>query len=228
LNLLLASAYTGSEQPEPALHYVQELMKEEPDSATALRLAIADYELSGDFKAWDAMLAERLTKRPNDPDLLRGRVRLLSAGHHYAEARAEDKTLFDTGHATSGDYNGFAWLGLFDDHLGTEITEAAQQSNMLSKNGSFGDLHTLACIYAAQGKAVEARQVLAQSMTAGNLSQPNSPVWYTLGLLYEDFGLTDAALEAYRRVEAHEEDDHIFIDPTSTYVLAQKRIEALK
>jgi tetratricopeptide (TPR) repeat protein len=227
LNLLLASAYTGSEQPVPALHYIQELMKDEPDSATLLKLAMMDYEMSVDLKAWEGMLTERLARRPNDPDLLRGRARLLAAGQHFADARAADKALFDTGHATSGDYNSFAWLGLFDNHLGPEITEAAQQSNMLSKNGSFGDLHTLACIYAAQGKAAEARQVLTQAMTAGNLSQPNSEILYTLGLLYEDFGLTDAALEAYRGVEAHG-DEHTFIDPSSTYVLAQKRVAALK
>ena len=35
-------------------------------------------------------------------------------------------------------------------------------------------------------------------------------------------------LEAYKKVDAHEMDDHHYIDPTSTYVLAQARIAALE
>ena len=54
-----------------------------------------------------------------------------------------------------------------------------------------------------------------------------SSVWYALGLLYEQYGARAAALDAYGRVEAHELDDHSYIDPVSTYVLAQARIKAL-
>ena len=40
---------------------------------------------------------------------------------------------------------------------------------MLSNNSSFADLHTLACLYAAQGKTTEAKQVLLQAMDACRL-----------------------------------------------------------
>jgi len=98
---------------------------------------------------------------------------------------------------------------------------------MLTKNGSFAELHTLACIYAAQGKTTEARQVLKQAMYAGSLTEPNAAVWYVLGLIYEQYGAKTAALDAYRKVEAHELDGHTYIDPTSTYVLAQARLKDL-
>ena len=62
------------------------------------------------------------------------------------------KTLFDSGQAIANDYNEYAWLGLFDDDLGPEITAAAQQANTMSGNRNFAYLHTLACIYAAQGR----------------------------------------------------------------------------
>ena len=88
-------------------------------------------------------------------------------------------------------------------------------------------LHTLACVYAAQGKTTEARQVLQEAMDAGNMAEPNSQIWYVLGLIYEQYGAKSAALSAYRRVEAHELDDHTYIDPVSTYVLAQHRIREL-
>jgi hypothetical protein len=87
----------------------------------------------------------------------------------------------------------------------------------MTKNGVFGELHTVACIDAAQGKA----------MYAGNQVQPNSEIWYALGLIYEQYGAKSAALEAYRSVQAHELDDQTYIDPTSTYLLAQNRIQAL-
>ena len=48
-----------------------------------------------------------------------------------------------------------------------------------------------------------------------------------LGLLDEQYGETEAALSAYRKVKAHENDNHTFLEPGSTYVLAQDRIKAL-
>jgi hypothetical protein len=64
-------------------------------------------------------------------------------------------------------------------------------------------------------------------MYAGNMAEPNSEVWYALGLIYEQYGAKTAALDAYRRVRVYEFDDHTYVDPTSTYVLAQDRIRAL-
>jgi tetratricopeptide (TPR) repeat protein len=226
-NLLLARGYAGAEQPAPALTYIAELLKEEPDSTSALSLAGEVYAINGDGAAWKAMLAPRLERKPAEADLLRAQARMLMSQHDYAAARAATKLVFDSGHANSSDYNSYAWLGLFDNQLGPDITAAAQQSNVVSKNGNFGDLHTMACVYAAQGKVTEAQQVLTQAMAAGNLSHPNSAVWYALGLLYEDYGLREAALAAYKRVEAHEFDDHTFINPQSTYLLAQKRIRTM-
>jgi tetratricopeptide (TPR) repeat protein/transglutaminase-like putative cysteine protease len=227
LDLLLATGYIGAEQPAPALGYVTNLLKDEPDSTTALALAGQAYAMNGDSRSWKELLTPRLTRKPSDPDLLRQQMRLQAAQHDYAAARTTAKSIFDSGHATSNDYNGYAWLGLFDNHLGPDVTDAAQQATTISKNGTFGDLHTTACVYAAQGKATEAQQVLNQAMTAGNLSQPNSEVWYALGLLYEDYGLRDAALAAYHRVQAHPFDDHAFVDAQSTYLLAQQGLHRL-
>jgi len=135
--------------------------------------------------------------------------------------------VLDSGKADSNDYNSFAWMGLFDNHTGEDTLKAAQQSNMLTKNSNFAELHTLACIYAAEGRTTEARQVLDQAMQAGNQTEPNSSVWYALGLIYEQYGAKDAALMAYNKVEAHELDDHTYNDPMSTWLLARQRIAAL-
>jgi tetratricopeptide (TPR) repeat protein/transglutaminase-like putative cysteine protease len=227
LDLLLATAAIGAEQPAVALPAAKRLLEQEPDSLTALRLAGSSYGQQHDTAGWLALLAPRLAKKPKDRDLLQQEMFAYEAAGEFAAARKAEQAVLDSGKATSSDYNSYAWLGLFDDHVGEAEVKAAQQSNMLSKNGSFADLHTLACIYAALGRTTEARQVLAQAMEAGNMGTPNSEVWYALGLIYEQYGETEAALEAYRRVKAHEFDDHTYVDPSSTYVLAQARVKAL-
>jgi tetratricopeptide (TPR) repeat protein len=94
---------------------------------------------------------------------------------------------------------------------------------MLNKGSSFAELHTLASIYAVEGKTKEARETLLQAMKSANLSLPNSEVWYVLGSIYEQYGVDDAAIEAYKKVDKPEG----FIFPTSTYILAQTRLKAL-
>jgi len=228
LDLLLAEAAIGAEMPEQGLPAVKRLLDEEPDSNVALGLAGQAYALQGNTAAWLALIAPRLEKRPKDRDLLEQEIRAYETAKDFAAARKTEQAVIDSGKAEAGDYNNFAWMGLFDGHLGEAELKAAQQSNMLSKNGSFADLHTTACVYAAEGKTTEARQVLAQAMQAGNFPEPNSEVWYALGLIYEDYGAREAALDAYGKVQAHEFDDHAYVDPTSTYVLAQGRMKALK
>jgi tetratricopeptide (TPR) repeat protein len=227
-DLLLAWGYVEAEQPAAATRYINNLLEEEPDSGRALYLAGSAYQLNGDVKSWKALLDNRAKAKPDDPDLMRQQSRLLTFQHDYAGARTSLKLVFDSGHATVVDYNQYAWLGLFDNSLGTDITDAAQKANSLNKNANFSDLHTTACVYAGQGKFAEARQVLEQAMEAGGLVQPNSSVWFALGLLYENYGLPDAAIAAYRKVPAQDpEDGHTFIDPASTYLLAQQGIHRL-
>lgn len=228
LDLLLAEGYVGSEQPTLALPHIDALLKQEPDSTVALELAGLAYAMNHDPGAMKALLAPRLARRPADPNLLRAQMTMFVAQHDYASARKTSKAIFDSGQAIANDYNNYAWLGLFDDDLGAETTAAAQQANTMSRNSNFAYLHTLACIYAAQDKVTEARQALSRAMIVGNLGHPNSAVWYALGVLYEDYGLPQAALAAYNHVQAHEFDDHTYVDPESAYILAQKRIAALK
>jgi len=227
LDLLLAVSAMGAEDPKAGMPAAKRLLEQEPDSAIALGLVGRGYALDQDAAGWLAMLAPRLAKKPTDKDLLSEQTRAYELAKDWKAAQASEQKVLDTGKATASDYNGYAWLGLFHDDLGDDITKAAQQSSQMSKNASFGDLHTLACIYAAQGKTTEARQVLKEAMYAASESEPNSEVWYALGLIYEQYGAKSAALDAYRKVEAHERDDHTYIDPVSTYVLAQGRIGEL-
>jgi tetratricopeptide (TPR) repeat protein len=227
LDLLLAVSAMEAEQPAAGMPAAKRLLEQEPDSVVALNLVGHGYQLLNDAKSWQALLAPRLAKKPDDRDLLSAQARVYELAHDFNAAQLAEKKVLDSGKATLNDYNSYAWIGLFHDDLGDDITKAAQQSVQMGKNAGFAELHTLACVYAAQGKTTEARQVLQQAMYAGNMAEPNSTVWYALGLIYEQYGAKTAALDAYRRVQAHEFDDHTYIDPVSTYVLAQSRIREL-
>jgi tetratricopeptide (TPR) repeat protein len=114
-------------------------------------------------------------------------------------------------------------MALFDGKDIDESVKQAQQANMLTNNSNFGQLHTLACLYAYQGKTAEARDLLLKAMAAANKAVPNAAVWYGLGSIYEQYGVTDAAIEAYRKVDM----PPLRVGPTDTYVLAKARLTAL-
>jgi len=227
LDLLLAVSALNAEQPALGMPAAQRLLEQEPDSNVALDLVSQAYTLQNDAAGLQAILRPRLQKKPDDHDLLAQQARAYEIARDFKAAQAAQQKVLDSGKATASDYNSYAWLGLFHNDFGDDITKAAQQSSQMLKNSNFAVLHTLACIYAAQGKTTEAREVLKQAMNADSIVQPNSSVWYALGLIYEQYGAKPAALDAYRRVKAHDLDDHTFIDPLSTYVLAQDHIHAL-
>ena len=164
----------------------------------------------------------QIAKHPDDEALLRLKVEYAETKGDFVLARAAEQAVIDKGKANSNDYNSIAWSALFDGKVDADITKAAQQATMLAKN-SFAELHTLACIYAFQGKSAEARDALLKAMASANLSEPNSETWYGFGSIFEQYGVNDAAIEAYKKVEKPEGR----IDPTSTYVLAQSRLKAL-
>lgn len=223
LGLLLANAYAQTENGPELKTVASEILKKYPDSYEALRLAGAADGLLKDWKSWGDMLDAQLAKHPDDEFLLRLKVGFAETKGDFVLGRATEQALIDRGKAAASDYNDLAWMALFDGKIDADSAKSAQQATMLSKNSNFAELHTLACIYAAQGKNSEARDALLKAMATANLSEPNSEAWYGFASIYEQYGVNDAAVAAYKRVEKPEGR----INPTSTYVLAQTRLKAL-
>jgi tetratricopeptide (TPR) repeat protein len=224
LGLLLASILSAV-QDGPALKTVSsEILAKYPDSYVAIDLAGSADGLLKNWSDWNQMLDAHIAKHPDDEYLLRLKRKAAEARGDFALARATTQLLIDKAKASAGDYNSYAWTSLFDGTVNADIVKAAQQGNMLSKSTSFAELHTLACIYAYQGKTSEARELLLQAMAASNLSEPNSEIWYGFGSIYEQYGVNDAAIEAYGKVNKPEGP----IDPTATYILAQIRLKAIR
>ena len=84
-------------------------------------------------------------------------------------------------------------------------------------------MHTLACLYARQGKTKQARDLLLKAMDVASLPEPDSAVWLALAEIAEQYGEADAARTMYARVEKDEAEV-----PGSNYSLAQQRLLALK
>jgi len=223
LAMLLAAALHDVEDGQGLKQVSDEILAKYPDSYVAIGMAGGAHALLKDWSGWNAMLDARLAKHPDNEHLLRMKSDAAEAQGNWELARATDQLLMDKGKALASDYNGYAWTGLFDGKVNADVEKAAQQASSLSKNSNFAELHTLACIYAFEGKTSEARELLLQAMAASNISEPNSEVWFGFGLIYEKYGVNDAAIEAYRKVEKPVGP----IGAADTYVLAQARLKSL-
>jgi tetratricopeptide (TPR) repeat protein len=223
LALLLAWGYIETENG-PALKTISsEIIAKYPNSYEAIELAWRADALLKDWSPMNQLLDEHIAKHPNDEVLLRQKAYAAEEQGDFVLARATEQLVMDKGKANANDYNMYAWTALFDGKVDADVVKNAQQAAMLTNNSSFAELHTLACIYAVQGKTSEARELLLKGMAAENLSEPNSAIWYAFGAIYEQYGINDAAIEAYRKVEKPEGP----INPSDTYVLAMARLKAL-
>ena len=223
LELLLAIGYRAIEDGANLRAMSSAIIAKYPDSYMAIELVNDADALAKDWTRSKSILDAQLAKHPDDEALLRLQARVAEAQGNFEQARASRQKLFDNGKATYDDYNSYAWTGLFDGKIDDDVIKAAQQSNLLTRNADYGVLHTLACLYASQGRTAEAHDLLKKAMNVANLSEPNSAVWFALGLIYERYGVNDAAIEAYRKVEKPEGR----VDPTDTWILAQNRLRAL-
>lgn len=164
---------------------------------------------------------ERLTKFQNDETALRVLARIAARKSDFEGSSKYLRQLIDSSNASSYDYNEIAWNELFIGKAMDRAIEDARQATQMAKN-SWAELHTLAALYAESGKSLEARTELLKSMDEAGHEEPSSVDWYVLGRIAENFGALDAAIADYKRVDKPEK-----ADSSSTYVLAQKRLNAL-
>jgi len=222
--LMLASAYRTAEDSVHLKEIAGEILKKYPDSYTAINFAGKADEFEKNWDDWKQMLDAQISRHPSDEALIRMKAGYLETHGEWAAARSTLQALVDKGKATAGDYDQYAWSALFDNSVNDDAIKAARQGTTLTQNSSFDELHTLMCLYAAQGKTNEARDLLLKTMHFFNMAVPNDSIWFVFASLYEKYGINDAAIEAYEKVSKPE--GHL--GATSTYVLAQSRLKALR
>lgn len=222
--LLLATALRTAEDGVHLKEIATEILKKYPDSYTAIGFAGRADESLKDWDDWKQILDAQLSRHPSDETLIRMKAGYLEAHGEWAAARSTLQTLIDIGKATAADYDRYGWTALFDNSVNDDAVKAARKSVTLTNSSSFDELHTLACLYAAQGKTNEARDLVVKTMRYFNMEMPNDSLWLVFAILYEKYGINDAAIEAYGKVKKPE--GHI--GATSTYLLAQSRLKALR
>jgi tetratricopeptide (TPR) repeat protein len=139
----------------------------------------------------------------------------------YADALRYYSGVLERANPTANDYNEHAWVSIFAKaDLDRAVENARQAVGQAPK--SYAVLNTLAVVYAEQGHSSEARDALLKSIAASDKDELQPSDWYVVGRLAENYGIVDAAVEAYQKLPKPE---HV---GGSSYALAQARLKQLK
>jgi transglutaminase-like putative cysteine protease/Flp pilus assembly protein TadD len=201
----------------------QELMKQEPESRQAFMDAVQG--LMG-MKRYDEAIAlanQRLKLLDNDVDAQTMMMEAEASRGGFKAAQAAAQKLVDQGKQNAGLLNNIAWYALFTPKVEAADIAAAIKSTEMSKDNPH-ILHTLACLDAVTGKTKEAHDLLVRSMDDLNMDEPGDDYWYAFGLIAEQYGEREIAIADYRKLKLPKEPLEI---PTSSYTLAQARLQAL-
>lgn len=221
--LALAQAYAETNQYERMLPVAQRLLAAYPDSDAALAMVEA---ASGGLGKWDLAVATARARLQRSPGDRAGRRLLgdaLGGVGDYAGAQRELQALVDDGKEAVSDYNQLAWYALMAGKVDDTALLHAQRAVERSGGQASGVIHTQAALFAERGQTTEAYQAILKGIAASGDDQPSDSDWYVFGRLAEWYGLPDAAARYYRRVELAPFEPRA----TSTYLLAQRRLEVL-
>jgi tetratricopeptide (TPR) repeat protein len=218
----LATAYVSLERWNDVLIVADRLSAKFPDSGQAFRMANgALLKLKRDDEVKKRALA-RLDKFPGDmtAQQILGE-HALTHGNYEEASRYFAGVLERTG-AGPSDYNQHAWTAIFaKQDLEAAIEEARRAVARAPE--SYAILNTLAVLYAENGKSSEAREALLQSVEKHEQDELVDADWYVVGRIAENYGINDAALEAYQKIKKPEQERG-----GTTWELAQARLVALR
>ncbi len=223
-DLALARAYAYLGRWQDLLPMAKSWIAQHPESVTAFAAMIGALAGTERYEDYRRTAEGRLALLPEDPHALRALADLADRDDDLERSRALLERVAASADVVAGDFNELAWNALLRGQVTEHTLDTARQAAHRSESQSVTILHTLATTYAELGKSTEAREVLLQAMTVGGYDEPRTYDWYVWGRIAESYGETETAAQAYRRVEAPENPNLL---PTSTYRLAQRRLEGL-
>jgi tetratricopeptide (TPR) repeat protein len=221
----LLLTYAVLREGGPAVDTARRLRRQHPESKIARDLelmALSVAERDGDYRA----LLQKLVKggaAKSEPMLQEWLAEVNVRLGAFEDAKLAYQAAIDGGQASAGTYNNRAWLALFTQEGVTDAdVSLALQAVQLSgfKNPTY--LNTLAALYAAGGKPDQAWQTYLQILELRPDGEPIEADWFVVGRVAEHYGLPETARKAYLRVSKP-----MRVRPTSTYVLAQRRLALL-
>ena len=203
-----------------ALRVAKLLADAHPESPSVSILLMRIYL---ELKKWDDLQRiadQRLTRDPDEAQTSRMLAVAQIAQGKFSESEALFRKIASSSKGTAADWNEVGWLSLFAGDLTPETTSRLQRELANAPNGDLQ--HTLAAMYAEQGKTTEARETILAAMRSWQIEEPNSSSWFIFGRLAEEFGVIDEALLDYQKVTP---DDR---GVSSTFALTQRRMALLK
>ena len=217
----LAMTYLAQDEDKAKIvEYARRLTAAAPESAIAFNVlngALSELERNDEVLA---LAKARLERMPKDDDALRALGMASMQKGDYDSSGKYYRQVVDELRPTSGDYNNIAWNALLS---GKDLDRALEDARQAVQNGGGAALlHTLASLYAETGKSLEAREALLQSMDDAGRDEPAPHDWYVLGRIAENYGATDAALAAYKKVDKPKEQL-----ASSTWMLAERRVKVI-
>lgn len=221
IGLALLLSYHGVHDWAKAGPVAEQLWKAYPDSGVALMEWTNALTMLGRTDEAEAIAKARMAKLPKDEHAMRAMISISAKKGDYAAAESWARRVVDETTPTSNDYNEAAWVALF---RGTELDRAiddARRATSDEKSAAAGALNTLAALYAESGKTVEARQALMKAIDRRHTEEPSGDDWFVLGRIAETYGVRDAAIAAYKRVQKGDDSG------MDTWELARRRMTVL-
>lgn len=217
----IALAQLAHDLPDEALATYEALYQRDPTDGHALTL-LKRYRETQRFDKHAALLAVLQAKSALlSPSFRREIVKTLKVQGRLEELKIIEErecNEFPDDHVTNP--NNFAWLHLFVEDADLDAALAHLEHHpKTSKRPTY--LHTLATLYATQGRNLEAVNTLKNRVKIGATKTYNSPDLYVLGLVAENLGFLDIARNYYTRVEVEA------ADPLATEKLARRRLAAI-
>jgi tetratricopeptide (TPR) repeat protein len=223
LDLALAVAYSSLNRHAELAEEARRLVTAFPRSQRAYLLL--EGALAG-LGRWDELrrfAEERLAVTADDPMPWLTLYGIAGRQGDLDESERVLRRIVESGKAGSFVFNNLAWLALVRGKVDDQAIEHAQRAAALDKYKDPGTLHTLASLYAEQGRTAEAYQLILQALAASSAPRPEPHDWFVFGLLAEHYGLPEAARRYYARVTPPGPGA---AESTSTYRLAQRRLAA--
>jgi tetratricopeptide (TPR) repeat protein len=219
----LAQAYLKRENCTDLQAVGESLVKAFPESPTAFAYLTGALNCLQQWKQARQVAEDRLKRLPDDPDAIRLLARVAGSEGNYAEGDRQFRRLIAAGKAVTEDRNLIGWMALYHPPVPSEVM--GDVLNGAGQDPGFAILHTIAMLYAEDGKTREARDVLRQAMDSVGMEEPESNIWLVVGRMAESFEARDAAVAAYGKVEKPKREYQM---PLSNYLLAQQRLAAMK
>jgi tetratricopeptide (TPR) repeat protein len=218
----LLTSYVSLEKWPEMLATAERLAERFPDSGAAFRhVYFALNKLERDAEVPKRAQA-RLEKFPGDMAALQVLGEHALEHGAYTDAARYFAGVLDRAGAGPGDYNQHAWTAIFaNENLEKAIEEARHAVTKAPESHAI--LNTLAVLYAEHGQSTEAREALLQSVEKHDDDEIQPSDWYVVGRIAENYGINDAAVEAYQKIEKPK----ARVSGT-TWELAQARLKGLK